>query len=60
MKISENHRNMNEKSNRKKSLSNLFVVPMKIDQQARKGFPLAFLLFLFLYCLNVTLAKSKY
>ena len=53
----DNQRKKDE--NRKKMLSDILVIPKKIDEYSRKGFPLAFMLFLCLYTLNVTLARKK-
>eukprot|EP00795_Rhopilema_esculentum_P000670 gene670-10376_t len=41
-----------------KLLSDVMVLPTKIDQIARKGFPIAFSLFLCLYCVNLTMASK--
>ena len=48
------------KGYQRKWFCDIFNVPTDIDQYARKGFPLAFLLFILLYCLNVILAKRKH
>ena len=42
----------------KKLLSDILVIPKKIDQLSRRGFPLAFITFLCVYWLIVTFAAT--